>query len=69
MKLKSLNYSMDIVGTKAVTPSIFINPIDHNISTNKKNGHKRFYLNDKGLQKFKEFILEQWDNNLKEKEE
>ena len=63
MKLKSLNYSMDIVGIKTATPSIFINP------TIKKTGHRRFYLNDKGLEKFKEFILEQCDNNLKEKEE
>ena len=69
MKLKSLNYSMDIVGTKAATPSIFINPTNHNLIINKKSGHRRFYLNDKGLQKFKEFILEQGDNNLKEKEE
>lgn len=68
MKLKSLNYSLDIVGTTSKTPSIFINPTDHNISINKKTGHKRFYLNEKGLQRFKEFILEQWENNLKEKE-
>ena len=69
MKLKSLNYSMDIVGTKTATPSLFINPTDHNIDINKKTGHKRFYLNDKGLERFKEFILERWENNLKEKQE
>ena len=69
MKFKSLNYFMDIVGTKTATPSLFINPTDHNIDINKKTGHKRFYMNDKGLEKFKEFILEQWENNLKEKEE
>ncbi len=66
MKLKSLNYSMDIVGTKTSTPSIFINPAAHNIEKNKKSGHRRFYLNEKGLIKFKDFILEQWENNLKE---
>lgn len=66
MKLKSLNYSMDIVGTKTSTPFIFINPTDHNIEKNKKTGHRRFYMNEKGLIKFKEFILEQWENNLKE---
>lgn len=65
MKLKSLNYSMDIVGTKSSTPSIFINPTDHNIDINKKTGHKRFYMNEKGLEKFRAFILEQWGNNLK----
>lgn len=68
MKLKSLNYSMDIVGTKSTIPSIFINPTDHNININKKTGHKRFYMNKKGLLKFKKFILEQWDNNLREKD-
>lgn len=69
MKLKSLNYSMDIVGTKSSTPSLFINPTDHNISENKKTGHKRFYLNEKGLEKFRLFVLEQWENNLKEKQD
>jgi len=67
MKLKSLNYSMDIVGTKSSTPSIFLNPTNHNININKKTGHKRFYLNDKGLEKFGVFILEQWNNNLKQR--
>ena len=65
MKLKSLNYSMDIVGTESSTPSIFLNPTDHNIDANKKTGHKRFYMNDKGLEKFKAFISKQWANNLK----
>lgn len=65
MKLKSLNYSMDIVGTKSSTPSVFVNPTKHNIDINKETGHRRFYMNDKGLEKFKAFILEQWDNNLK----
>jgi hypothetical protein len=68
MNLKSLNYSMDIVGTKSSTPSIFLNPKDHNIEKNKETGHKRFYMNEKGLIKFQEFILEQWGNNLKENE-
>lgn len=67
MKLKSLNYSMDIVGTKSPTPSIFLNPTNHNIDINKKTGHKRFYMNDNGLEKFKAFILGQWNNNLKGK--
>jgi hypothetical protein len=66
MKLKSLNYSMDIVGTTTSTPSIFINPSAHNIEKNKKTGHRRFYMNEKGLKKFREFILEQWENNLKD---
>jgi len=65
VKLKSLNYSMDIVRTSTSTPSIFINPTKHNIEINKKIGHRRFYMNDKGLQKFKKFILEQWENNIK----
>ncbi len=60
MKLKSLNYSMDIVGTGSSIPSIFINPGKHNIEINKKTGHRRFYTNDKGLGKFREFVLEQW---------
>ena len=56
---------MDIVGTKSSTPSVFVNPTKHNIGINKKTGHRRFYMNDKGLEKFKVFILEQWGNNLK----
>lgn len=67
MKFKSLNYSMDIVGSKSSTPSIFLNPTTHNIDINKKTGHRRFYMNDKGLERFREFILEQWNNNLKKK--
>jgi hypothetical protein len=66
MKLKSLNYSMDIVGSSTETPSIFINPTVRNIKLNKKIGHRRFYMNEKGLKKFREFILEQWENNLKD---
>lgn len=69
MKLKSLNYTMDIVGTRSSTPSIFINPGKHNIEKNKKTGHRRFYMNDKGLIKFKEFILKQWENNFIEFED
>ncbi len=65
MKLKSLGYTLDIIGSKTSIPSIFINPRKHNIDENKETGHRRFYLNDKGLEKFKEFILEQWENNLK----
>jgi hypothetical protein len=68
MKLKSLNYSMDIVGSTTATPSIFINPGNHNIEINKKTGHRKFYMNEKGLKKFGEFVLEQWENNLKEKD-
>jgi len=68
MKLRSLNYSMDIVGTGSSTPSIFINPRNHNIETNKKTGHRRFYMNDRGLRKFREFVLGQWKNNLNNKE-
>ena len=60
MKLKSLGYTLDIIGSKTS-----INPRKHNIDENKETGHRRFYLNDKGLEKFKEFILEQWENNLK----
>jgi hypothetical protein len=68
MKLKSLNYSMDIAGTTKANPSIFINPGNHNIEKNKKTGHRRFYMNEKGLKKFSEFVLEQWENNLKQKD-
>jgi len=63
--MKSLNYSMDIVRTKSSTPSIFINPTNHNIDINKKTGKRKFYMNDKGLEKFKAFISKQWANNLK----
>jgi len=69
MKLKSLNYSMDIVGPNVTTPSIFLNPGRHNINKNKKTGHRRFYMNDNGLKKFREFILEQWNNNFAEFED
>lgn len=69
MKLKSLNYSMDIVGPRITTPSIFINPGKHNIERNKNTGHRRFYMNDKGLMKLKEFILQQWENNFIEFED
>ena len=68
IKLKSLGYTMDIVGTSRSTPSIFINPImRRNLKSNKETGHRRFYMNEKGLKKFQEFILEQWKNNLNEK--
>ncbi len=63
MKLKSLEYTLSIVGTGGRTPSIFINPTKHNIEANKKTGHRRFYMNEKGLTEFQEFILEQWKNN------
>lgn len=66
--MKSLNYSIDIVGTGSSIPSVFINPRKHNIEINKKTGHRRFYMNDRGLRKFREFVLEQWKNNLNNKE-
>lgn len=55
---------MDIVGPRPTTPSIFINPGKHNTKKNKKTSHRRFYMNDKGIMKFKEFILEQWEDNF-----
>ena len=64
IKLKSLNYSLDIVGSRINKPSIFINPGKHNIDKNKKTGHRRFYMNEKGLLKFQEFIMQQWKNNF-----
>ncbi len=68
IKLKSLGYTMDIVGTGGSTPSVFINPImKRNLRSNKETGHRRFYMNENGLKKFQEFILEQWKNNLNEK--
>lgn len=59
---------MDIVGTGSSISSVFINPGKHNIEVNKKTGHRRFYMNDRGLRKFREFVLEQWENNLNNKE-
>jgi len=64
MKLKSLGYTLDIVPTKGKVPSIFLNPTKRNIDINKKTGHRRFYMNEKGLKRFQEFILKQWENNL-----
>ena len=63
--MKSLGYTMDIVGTGGSTPSIFLNPTKHNLEENKETGHRRFYMNERGLKIFKEFILNQWKNNLK----
>ena len=40
----------------------------YEIEINKKTGHRRFYMNDRGLRKFREFVLEQWKNNLNNKE-
>jgi len=67
MKLKSLEYKLSIVGNKGKYPSIFLNPTKHNIDINKKTGHRRFFINERGLIRFQEFILKQWENNLKEK--
>lgn len=68
MKSKSLNYSMDIVRTRTSTPLIYVNPRKHNIEINKEMGSRRFYMNDRGLKKYGEFILEQWNNNLNNEE-
>lgn len=64
LKMKSLGYTMDIVGTGGSTPAIFINPTKRNLKENMKTGHKRFYMNEKGLKRFEEFILQQWRNNF-----
>ena len=67
MKLKSIEYTLSIVGTKGRFPSIFLNPTKHNIDINKKTGHRRFFMNERGLKRFQEFIFKQWENNIIEK--
>ena len=63
MPLKSLSYNMSIVGT-ASKPGVWITPAKHNVEANKETGKKRFYMNERGLERFRKFVLEQWQSNL-----
>lgn len=67
LKRKSLGYTMCIVGTGGKTPAIFINPVmKRNLEPNRISGKRRFYMSEKKMKEFREFILEQWKNNIEE---
>ena len=38
------------------------------IQKNKNSGHRRFYCNERGFKKLREFFDEQWGNNIGSKD-
>ena len=62
----TISYRVDLVkGTAEGKYGIFINPIHRsNIKKNNETGHRRFYCNEKGYKKLREFFDKQWQNNI-----